>query len=96
MSRRKRRPFYIPVEINGIQHLTILGKDGVQRFQRHPQIAQLVDANIIDLNALAVATKVSRTVSIDTRRWVYMQMGYSLTGYQDIFPQDTIKNPLWD
>lgn len=86
----------IPITINGYQVMTVIDNNNVQRFPRVCQIAELVDAAVIDLNQLAIATKKVRPkVSVETRRWLYRAMGYSITGYEEIFPRDIIENPLW-
>lgn len=87
----------IPVTINGEQFMSVIDHQGIQRFSRVRQIDELVNASVIDLNQLAIATKKARPqVSEDTRRWLYRAMGYSLTGYAEIFPRDIIANPLWN
>lgn len=86
-------PIYIL--INGEPVVTYLDAQGVQRLPLGDAINELFLSGALDLNKLAIAVKRDRTVSMDTQRWVYLQLGYSVTGYAEIFPKDKIINPLW-
>lgn len=88
----------IAIKVNGEEFCTIIDKNGIQRFRRIPEVAELCDAEgIVDLNQLAIHVKKARpTVSVNTRRWLYRAMGYSVNGYEEIFPTDKIENPLWE
>lgn len=87
---------YCTIKINGRPVNTRTDKGGVQRLPRCRKLSELVNCGALDLNNLAVAVKRDGTCSVETRRWVYQQLGYSVTGYVEVFPQDKIENPLWD
>jgi len=100
-ARTKQRPARlragtkIPVMINGSPMWTTIGKDGVQRLPEDPRIAMLFECGALDLNKLAIAVKRDGSCSMEVQRWVYLRLGYSVTGYEEIFPKDEIVNPLW-
>jgi hypothetical protein len=86
----------ITITINGKPVKTRVDKNGVQRLPRVREIAELFDCEALDLNNLAVAVKQDHTCAVETRRWVYQRLGYSVAGYAEVFPQDEIVNPMWE
>jgi len=85
----------ITIHINDLPVVTEIDGGAVQRLPSDPHLIALVDAGILDLNTLAYAVNAER-VSQDSARWVYQRIGLSVCGYQDVFPNDAIVNPLWD
>lgn len=86
----------IRVRINGAEAVTIIDDNDVQRLQTRHYLKEIVDCGAIDLNRLSIAVKRDGSCSRDARRWLYQNIGYSLSGYAEIFPEDEIENPLWD
>lgn len=86
----------IPVRINGAPVITIIDDAGVQRLQTRTYLKELVDCGAINLNRLAIAVRADGSCSRAASRWLYQNIGYSLCGYAEIFPEDEIENPLWD
>ncbi|MBB5033135.1 hypothetical protein [Prosthecobacter vanneervenii] len=86
---------YCTIQINGKLIRIRVDKDGVQRLPRLRALDMLFYCGALDLNKLATAVKSEGTCTVETRRWVYQHLGFSVSAYADVFPQDTIINPLW-
>lgn len=85
----------IVVRINRRQIETTIDDSGVQRLPNHPIIRYLMHRASFDMNELAILTDAG-VISEDDRRFVYQNIGYSVDGYADVFPDDEIDNPLWN
>ena len=89
----------IMVKINGENYITIIDSDGVQRFKANSIIRHIVD-RYVDLNDLWLNFNHSKSMTIEDMMLFYMDMGYSVCGFCDIFnneevPNLEISNPLW-
>jgi hypothetical protein len=74
----------IVVYINGRPIETFIDKEGIQRLPYNSALSCLC---VGKFNALA-------DFPVDERRQIYQNIGYSIDGYEEIFPDDKIENPL--
>jgi hypothetical protein len=81
----KRGPF---VEVSGKRYPTIIDDHGVQRFRTNKAVKFAIDA--IDMNVLWMSNPPKNHL-----REMYRMIGYSVCGYAEIFPGDSISNPMW-
>lgn len=88
----------IIVKVGGIEYPTIIDEHGTQRFIAHPLLSKLCDANLIDLNGVAVAY--ARGKVFTQREYIEfnMALGYSVCGLAELheFENVGIENHLWD
>jgi len=69
--------------------------DGVQRLPCNSVIRYMLDTHPdFDMNRMAYKQG-HGDFSEDEVRMIYQNIGYSVCGYSDIFPDDEIENPLW-
>lgn len=83
------------VYIDGHPFQTLIGGDGVQRFPANRIVRALLDTGKLDLNdiwAMADSGAFSRRELMT----FYMDLGYTLDGFADLFSKAEIQNPLWD
>lgn len=83
----------IIVTIDGQKYATIMDNDGVQRFPQNRIIRYLLDSNptvgLDDLWNMLDAGMISRTELMK----FYMQIGYTLSGFEELFSNSEIDNP---
>ena len=91
MAKRKT----ITIEINGEPYETIFDKKGVQRFPKSKLITHLVDSSQVDLNRLSRDFQEGKFSKREYMQF-YRDIGYSVCGYMDVFPNLKVENPLWD
>jgi len=85
----------IIIKINGKEIITTI-IDDVQRLPCNPVIKLLMDTHpYIDYNMLGHMPSMG-DCSEDDRRFIYQNVGYSVCGYAEIFPEDEIENKIWD
>lgn len=88
----------IKVKIGGKEYDTVM-VDGVQRFPQNRIIRDLLDAATetgkIDLNLIADRSHFKVYTGAE-RRELYRLIGYSVSGYCEIFTGDNVENPLWN
>jgi hypothetical protein len=90
------------VEIDGIRRATVIDVQGVQRFPSNEVIRRLYDAadergyNLNNIWQEFQSAKRRHTKVGEDMRALYRAFGYSICGYTEIFPNDVIRNPLWD
>ena len=80
--------------VDGYKFQTIIDKEGVQRFPQNRIVRALLDTGKLDLNdiwAMADAGSFSRKELMT----FYMDLGYSICGFADVFAKAEIINPLW-
>lgn len=86
------------VKISGKPYKTVIDEKGVQRFPENRIVSALLDAassgRKMDMNDIARMTAMGE-FTVKERRELYRLIGYSVCGYSEIFPGDTIVNPLW-
>lgn len=86
------------IKVNGETFETIIDENCVQRFPDNRFVSLLMTNGMnhgLSYNELAVMAA-RGMITQDERRQIYRITGMSVSGYQDVFPQDKIKNPLWD
>ena len=83
------------IKVNGKKVETTIDKDGVQRFPLNRIIGFVMRNNndFFSYNALWEFIK-NNMFSIEEARLIYQNNGYSICGYQEIFKDDVIENPL--
>lgn len=82
----------IMVRINGkVIETTIV--DGIQRLPRRPLAWYLLSKSALTLNDLSEMVGFGM-FPVDDLRWLYQNIGYSVSGYADIWSDDKIENPL--
>lgn len=98
------------ITVNGEPFKTVI-VDGVQRFHENRIVWDMLEVcrgecppswmkvaagqRSLDLNEIAL--RVARKVYTENeRRELYRMIGYSISGYAEIFPKDRIFNPLWE
>jgi hypothetical protein len=96
----------IPIKINGKTVNTTIDKNGTQRLPKDEIIDKLFNADLLDLNKIAqVAAGMSiprpfgfnGTFTAEDRLTLYREyLGYSVSGFGEVFPDAEIENPLWE
>lgn len=84
----------IDISVDHKHYATYLYK-GVQRFPPNKLILYLFKKYQIDLNDLKMMADIE-TFSQDEYMQFYMDIGYSVCGLLELFPEVEIENPLWD
>lgn len=85
------------IKVNGVRRKTIIDARGVQRFPVNTAaewLAERADLDLLTLWAQDCAPEVANQRRRDLQR-VYMQIGYSVSGFCDLFPRAKIENPVW-
>lgn len=86
----------VTVLIDGVPHETIIDENGTQRFPTNRVIRYLIDSHPhVDLNALWHMMD-SGMISRDELMQFYLQIGYSVTGFEELFANSEIENPIWE
>lgn len=88
-----KRGDLIPITINGVSYTTMVDEEGVQRLPLNTFVENLFMCGALDLNRLAVAVLHEKVCPQSTRRWVYLNLGFSVCGYREAFPKDRVVNP---
>jgi len=83
----------IMVRINGKVIETTIDDDGIQRLPCRPLAQYLLNKSALTLNDLGEMVGFGM-FPVDDLRWLYQNIGYSVSGYADIWPDDEIENPL--
>lgn len=83
------------VFVDGCPFVTIIDDDDTQRFPGNRIVELLLDTGKLDLNALWFMYNAKMFTRKELMSF-YMDLGYSLSGFADIFPNVDIVNPLWD
>ena len=97
MSAPVPPPREVTVKINGVSIITRYDKHGTQRLPSNRYLSTLVDKGIINLDDLCIKAEADDTArTAQARRWLYQNIGYSVCGYSEVFPEDDIDNPSWD
>ena len=102
---RNLLPKYPIVVINGEPYDTEI-INAVQRFVPNRIVRDILDVSSgqfpganwqghLDLNGIAIGVARDK-YSEDENRQLYRLIGYSIGGYEEIFSDDDIDNPLWD
>ena len=78
------------VTINGVVHKTIIDEHGTQRFPSNAAIRWIFNHTMVLNDLRANYPQVD-----DDLRELYRLMGYSICGYEEVFEDDVIENPLW-
>lgn len=88
----------ITVKVGGKEYLTIIDKNGTQRFKENKLLRHLVDSEMIDLNKLADHYQNKKCFTKREYAEFYMQIGYSVCGFSELslFESYNIENPVWD
>ncbi len=96
----------IVIRINSQEVETIISKTGVQRLPQDSMIDKLWSAGLLDLNHISIAAQggeyprridLQGTFNEEDRFILYRDyLGYSVSGFQDVFPDAVIENPLWE
>lgn len=87
----------IKVMISGKEYDTVM-VDRVQRFPMNRIIRDLLDHATeygkFGMNEIAEGVHFKKYSQVE-RRELYRLVGYSVSGYAEIFEHDKIENPLW-
>lgn len=92
MSKRKT---YM-IKVGGKEYPTIFTKTGVQRFIADPLIEGLLDNGMLDLNEIEYLFLTKKPWSKRRHMEFKMALGYSISGFADLFPYAKIENPFWE
>ena len=79
-----RRPF-----------MTYIDEHNVQRFYHNEVVCFLFDSGKLDLNQLSIDHQQGK-FSKDHYMKFYMELGYSVCGFCDVFDGLEILNPVWE
>ena len=85
------------IKINGVEIQTYL-VDDIQRLPENRIIRHMLDSlqnKGFDFNLMATMTQRGMFTTEEVRQ-IYQNIGYSVCGYGEIFPEDDIENPLWE
>jgi len=85
----------VEVKINGVPYDTIIDNQGVQRFQKNNLYGYLINSGMVDLNELSCAYQ-NGSFTREEYMEFYRGIGYSVSGFCDIFDDVEIENPLWE
>ena len=84
------------IRINGKEIETTIDESGIQRLPHNRIISHLMRTHsTLDYNTLSWKVQEGE-FSEEERRFIYQNVGYSVCGYADIFPDDEIENPMWE
>lgn len=97
MSTKPKPGDVVWIKVNGVRRKTTIDAHGVQRFPCNMAIDWLV--NRADFNELMLwvqncAPEVEKRRRRDLQR-LFMQTGWSVTGFAETFPKAKIENPVW-
>ena len=84
----------VPIKVNGKEVLTHIDDAGQQRMPLNKIIRYLTSGNKnFDLNEMWRMVEIGM-FSMDEARLIYQNNGYTIGGYQEMFEDDVIENPL--
>ena len=84
----------VPIKVNGKEVYTYIDDVGCQRMPLNKIIRYLTHGNKnFDLNEMWRMVDIGM-FSLDDARLIYQNNSYTLCGYQEMFPDDVIENPL--
>lgn len=93
----------IPIKINGIEIMTEIDDNGVQRLPRNKILDYYICGRVGKRESIyqycklnEIAERIGGQFSEEDRRFVYQNIGYSVCGYAECFEDDIIENPLWE
>jgi len=96
----------VVVEIDGETVITTIDKNSVQRLPKDPIVDKLINSGVLDLNSVAIAARgvsfpraigLNGSFTEDDRYMLYRDyLGFSVSGFLDVFPDAKIRNPLWE
>lgn len=96
MAKQYKPGDTILIKVGARRVVTTIDDSGVQRLPKNKFYCDLLDANLIDLNNLAIAYQRGK-ISFDDYLEFYLNIGYSVCGFADLssFEHLEISNPVW-
>lgn len=98
MATKFKKGQKITVKVGGKEYLTVIDKQGTQRFIANKLMRHLVDAKMVDLNQLSSDYQNKKGFTKREYAEFNMQLGYSVCGFAELslFQSYDIENPVWD
>lgn len=82
----------VKIKINGEEIETLIDDNGTQRLPCNEQLVAFMSRQYNWLSQMRQIVFMPKKAC----RKIYQNVGYSVSGYAEIFPKDEIENPVWD